>query len=69
MLRRKQTIYFQSRASDTQTEQKNAKHNIVGYRVEQKAAKGTKLVQDFDEDYDAHAAPVSGCCTYCMCTT
>ncbi|KAH9635281.1 hypothetical protein HF086_001937 [Spodoptera exigua] len=26
----------------------NAKHNIVGYRVEQKTAKGTKLVQDFD---------------------
>ncbi|KAF9423683.1 hypothetical protein HW555_001009 [Spodoptera exigua] len=47
----------------------NAKHNIVGYRVEQKTAKGTKLVQDFDEDGDAHAAPVSGCYTYCMCTT
>ncbi|KAH9635282.1 hypothetical protein HF086_001938 [Spodoptera exigua] len=33
----------------------NAKHNIVAYRIEQKTAKGHKLVQEFDEDGEAHS--------------
>ncbi|KAF9423688.1 hypothetical protein HW555_001014 [Spodoptera exigua] len=33
----------------------NAKHNIVAYRIEQRTAKGHKLVQEFDEDGEAHS--------------